>query len=119
MRQRSRRGLRLSRALEDPPGLGPKRGHVSRPQEIGGLRSRDRSPSGSSIARSAAEIPVVVRPRASMETVNAVPKLDVLFSTMGGSCNRSQRSAVRARQMSPRPSRAMKLMAGGVTFSAR
>ena len=28
-------------------------------------------------ARSAAEMPVVVRPRASIETVNAVPKLDV------------------------------------------
>src|SRR5262249_28762758 len=69
-------------------------------------------------ARSAAEIPVVVRPRASIETVNAVPKLDVFSVTIGGSSSASQRSSVRARQIRPRPSRAMKLMAWGVTRSA-
>jgi hypothetical protein len=55
-------------------------------------------------ARSAAEMPVVVRPRASIDTVNAVPKLDVFSSTMGGSSSASQRSSVSARQMRPRPS---------------
>ena len=70
------------------------------------------------LARSAAEMPVVVRPRASIETVNAVPKLEVFCSTMGGSSRASQRSPVRARQTRPRPSRAMKLIASGVTFSA-
>ena len=69
-------------------------------------------------ARSAAEIPVVVRPRASIETVKAVPKFDVFSSTIGGSSSASQRSSVSARQISPRPSRAMKLIASAVTFSA-
>ncbi len=69
-------------------------------------------------ARSAAEMPVVVRPRASIETVKAVPKFDVFSSTMGGSPSSSQRSSVRARHTSPRPSRAMKLIAWGEAFSA-
>ncbi len=69
-------------------------------------------------ARSEAEMPVVVRPRASIETVKAVPKLDVFSSTIGGRPSSSQRSSVRARQMRPRPSRAMKLMAWGDAFSA-
>ncbi len=34
-------------------------------------------------ARSAAEMPVVVRPRASIETVKAVPKFEVFSSTIG------------------------------------
>ena len=69
-------------------------------------------------ARSAAEMPVVVRPRASIETVKAVPKFDVFSSTIGGSSSSAQRSSVSARQMRPRPSRAMKLMAWAVAFSA-
>ncbi len=69
-------------------------------------------------ARSAAEIPVVVRPRASMETVKAVPKFDVFSATIGERSSASQRSSVSARQIRPRPSRAMKLIASGVTVSA-
>src|SRR5262245_52596520 len=69
-------------------------------------------------ARSAAEIPVVVRPRASIETVKAVPKLEVFSSTIGGRASSAHRSSVRARQTRPRPSRAMKLIACGETFSA-
>ena len=69
-------------------------------------------------ARSAAEIPVVVLPRASTETVKAVPKLEVFCSTIGGSSSSSHLSAVSARQIKPRPSRAMKLIASGVAFSA-
>ena len=45
-------------------------------------------------ARSAAEMPVVTRPRASIETVNAVPKLVVLSSTISGSS--SSRTAPRS-----------------------
>ncbi len=70
-------------------------------------------------ARSAAEMPVVVRPRASIETVNAVPKFEVFSSTIGGSPSSSQRSSVSARQIRPRPSRAMKLIASGVTLLGR
>ena len=35
-------------------------------------------------ARSAAEMPVVTLPRASIETVKAVPKVEVLSSTISG-----------------------------------
>ena len=52
-------------------------------------------------ARSAAEMPVVVRPRASIETVNAVPKFEVFSSTIGGSSSSAQRSSVSARQIRP------------------
>ena len=54
-------------------------------------------------ARSAAEIPVVVLPRASTETVKAVPKFEVFCSTIGGRSSSSQRSSVRETQMSPAP----------------
>jgi len=69
-------------------------------------------------ARSAAEMPVVTLPRASIETVKAVPKGEVFSATIGGSPSWSHRSSVSARQMSPRPWVAMKAIASGVTFSA-
>ena len=69
-------------------------------------------------ARSAAEMPVVTPFFASMETVNAVPKDDVLLETMRGSRSRSHRSEVMVRQIRPRPCFAMKLIASGVTISA-
>ena len=69
-------------------------------------------------ARSAAEMPVVTPFFASMETVKAVPKEELLFCTMGGRSSRSQRSPVMVRQMRPRPKRAMKLIASGVTHCA-
>ena len=50
-----------------------------------------------------------------MLTVNAVPNGVPLRSAIGGSFNCSQRSAVSVRQISPRPKRAMKLIASGVT----
>ena len=70
------------------------------------------------MARSAADIPVVTPRRASMDTVNAVLKPDWLFRTIWGNCRRSTSSGVRARQISPRPKRAIKLMSSGVTRSA-
>ena len=69
-------------------------------------------------ARSAAEIPVVTLPRASIEMVKAVPKVEVLSSTIRGRSSARQRSSVIARQMRPRPCLAMKLIVAGVTFSA-
>ena len=69
-------------------------------------------------ARSAAEIPVVTLPFASIDTVKAVPYVDVFRSTINGSRNASQRSSVSARQINPRPCVAMKLIACGVTISA-
>src|SRR3990170_5965784 len=70
------------------------------------------------VARSCAEIPVVTPLRASMETVNAVPNGEELSCTMGGRWSCFARSSVMLRQMSPRPWRAMKLIASGVTCSA-
>ena len=68
--------------------------------------------------RSAAEMPVVTPSRASIETVNAVPCGASFFGVIGGSPRSSQRSAVRQRQMRPRPSFAMKLIASGVANCA-
>jgi len=65
-------------------------------------------------ARSAAEMPVVTPSRASMETVNAVCSLARLSLTIGGRWSSAQRCAVSARQIRPRPSRAMKLIFSAV-----
>ena len=61
---------------------------------------------------------MVVPSRASTLTVKAVPWVEVLFSTISGRSSSSHRSAVIATQIRPRPWRAMKLMASGVTISA-
>src|SRR4051812_7718680 len=65
-------------------------------------------------ARSCAEMPVVMPSRASIETVNAVSKADSFLAAIRSRPSSSQRSGERARQMSPRPSLAMKLIASGV-----
>ena len=69
-------------------------------------------------ARSWAEIPVVVPSRASTETVNAVPNLSWLFSTMRSRPSRWARSLESGAQMRPRPCVAIKLTASGVQCSA-
>ncbi len=69
-------------------------------------------------ALSAADMPVVTPFLASMETVNAVPNVDVFSSVIIGRFNSSTRSGVRERHMSPLPYFAMKLIASGVIFSA-
>ncbi len=71
-------------------------------------------------ARSLALMPVDTPSRASMDTVNAVPKLEVLklSSTMSGRRRVRTFSSVSERQMRPRPYFAMKFTAAGVTFSA-
>ena len=53
-----------------------------------------------------------------MDTVKAVCRGEVLSVTIKGRFRRRTCSSVRERQTRPRPSRAMKLTAWGVTFSA-
>src|ERR1043166_4006910 len=69
------------------------------------------------VARSLAEMPVVVPKRrsASIVTVNAVACSSVLLSTCWGSSSWLHRSGVSARQRRPRPCVVMKLMRSGVT----
>ena len=69
-------------------------------------------------ARSPAEMPVVVRCFASIGTQNAVSKRELFWDTISGTSSSSSRSGVIDRQMRPRPWRAMKLIASGVTLSA-
>ena len=69
-------------------------------------------------ARSCAEVPVVTPSRASIETVNAVSNGDSFLADMRSSPSSSQRSGVSARQMMPRASLAMKLIASGVANCA-
>ncbi len=70
------------------------------------------------LARSAAEIPVDVPARASMDTQNAVSRGEELSETSSGMSSSSSRSGVIARQTRPRPYLAMKFTASGVTFDA-
>ena len=70
------------------------------------------------VARSAALMPVVTPLRASMETVKAVPRNEVLSATCIVRCSSSQRSSVSGMQMRPRACVAMKLIFSGVTNSA-
>ncbi len=65
-------------------------------------------------ARSWAEMPVVTPSRASTDTVNGVSKDDSFLAAIRSSPSSSQRSEVSDRQISPRPSLAMKLIASGV-----
>ena len=87
-------------------------------------RVRSRGPvSGLTIAlivadRSPAEIPVVVSPTASMETVNAVLWESVFSNTIKGRPSSSSRSPVVGRQMRPLVWRTMNATFSGVTFSA-
>ena len=57
-------------------------------------------------------------PIKSTETVNAVLCGSVLLETMRSRFNSSQRSCVRATQISPLPNFVMKLITSGVTISA-
>ena len=69
-------------------------------------------------ARSWAEMPVVTPSRASTETVNAVWNGDSFLAAIRSSPSSSQRSGVSARQIRPRASFAMKLIASGVANCA-
>ena len=91
------------------PGLSRSSGRV-----LGSIATR------TVCARSAAEMPVVVPCFASIGTQKAVPNFALFCSspTISGMRSSSSRSAVIGRQMRPRPKRAMKLIASGVTFSA-
>jgi hypothetical protein len=63
-------------------------------------------------------MPVVTPSRASIETVNAVSNGDSFLAAMRSRPSSSQRSGLSARQISPRPSLAMKLIASGVVNCA-
>ena len=54
-------------------------------------------------ARSLAEMPVLVRPFASIDTQNAVSKRELFCETISGISSSSRRSGVIGRQISPRP----------------
>src|SRR5262245_23355825 len=69
-------------------------------------------------ARSAALIPVVTPLAASTETVKAVPMREELRSTWGRRPSRSHTEPASGRQIRPRASLAMKLIAAGVACSA-
>jgi len=60
-------------------------------------------------------MPVLTPWRASIETVKGVAKADSFFAAIRSSPSSSQRCGVSARQIRPRPSLAMKLIASGVT----
>ena len=70
------------------------------------------------VARSAAEMPVVVPCPASTETVNAVRCDSVLSATISGSCSSSRRSPSIGMQITPLVWRTMKPIVSGVIFSA-
>ena len=82
------------------------------------LLAPDARPELLAMARSLAEMPVLVRPFASIDTQNAVSKRELFWVTISGMSSSSSRSGVIERQISPRPYRAMKLIASGVIFSA-
>ena len=69
-------------------------------------------------ARSCAEMPVVTPSRASIETVKAVSCREEFDAAISGSPSASSRSPGSARQISPRPCVAMKLIAFGVHICA-
>src|SRR5512132_2113790 len=69
-------------------------------------------------ARSEAEMPVVTPSRASIEMVKAVWCRDALRLGISGSFSSLTRARVNARQISPRPYFAMKLIAAGVAICA-
>ena len=69
-------------------------------------------------ARSAAEIPVVTPVAASIETQKPVASLPFRAGTMSGKSSSSQRSPGSERQISPRASHAMNVIALAVTNSA-
>ena len=60
-------------------------------------------------------MPVVTPSRASIDTVKGVSNEDSFFAAIRSSPSSSQRSGVSDRQISPRPSLAMKLIASDVT----
>ena len=66
----------LTRAHHHAAGARAQRKHVAGPRQIGRAASPDRSRARTVAARSPAEMPVVVRPFASIGTQNAVSKRD-------------------------------------------
>ena len=69
-------------------------------------------------ARSWAEMPVVTPSRASIDSVKAVSWREEFLGLISGSPSASIRAAGSARQISPRPWVAMKLIASGVAICA-
>ena len=87
-----------------PPARARRGKHVPRAHEVG--RARAGVDRRLDRARPVvAEMPVETPVRASIETVNAVPKGAPLRAVIGARPSASQRSGVSARQISPRPCR--------------
>ena len=103
--------------LSTPPFAVAQREDVARPGEVvgPGRRVDERA---TVVARSAAEMPVVVPWRASTDTVNAVRCASVLLATISGSWSSSRRSPSSGMQITPLVWRIMNPIASGVTFSA-
>ena len=107
---------RLGMAGADEDSAGPRHQRedmAGRDQRVGPVAGIDRH-AQSVRARSAALIPVEIPSLASMETVKAVSLRLRLVRVIGSRPSWSDRSLVSARQMRPRPWRAMKLTASGV-----
>ena len=109
------RGFGLPGADQHSALARAQRKHVTGTSQVARRRIRDDMATRMVCARSAAEIPVVTPSAASIDSQNAVPKRDVFMGEISGRCRASQRSGASARQISPRPCVAMKLMASGVT----
>ena len=117
-RARSTRGLGLARCARAPRRPWPSAGRRGRAGRGRAARRPGRSRPGSCGRGRGAEMPVVTPSRASIETVNAVSNGDSFLAAIRSRPSSSQRSGVSARQISPRPSLAMKLIASGVANCA-
>ena len=84
-RARSTRGLGLPGAHQHAAFARAQREHVARTRQIRRAGSRDRSTCRMVRVRSAAEMPVVTPSRASIDSQNAVPKIDVFVGLISGS----------------------------------
>ncbi len=88
----------------------------------GRTRSRDRvrgwASTRSVLARSKAEVPVLVPRIASTDSVNGVPNLALFWLTISLSCRRSATSGAIGAHRIPRPCLTVKFTISGVAFSA-
>ena len=113
MRARSTAASVCPARTSTPPVARAQRKHVTGPREVVRAASSGRSPPAPCAARSAAEMPVLVLPCASIDTQNAVSNARCSWRPRAGSRARRAARGVIARQIRPRPCVAMKLIALG------
>jgi hypothetical protein len=111
------RGLGMARAHQHAAGAGAEREDMPGRRDVGGVLPGSIA-TATVRARSWAEMPVETPSRASIETVKAVSWREELFAAISGRPSASIRSPGSARQMSPRPWVAMKLITSGVAICA-